>query len=370
MLTRLLKNAFGGQALTLIFSCISPLIEDLEESMNCLMFAKRAANIKNNPSPNIKTLTDEFSADFDEELSMINNKTMPDLITNGDHHQNFLIQQHFLMQQQAMLNHYLIMMQQQQNQGAMSPFVPILASPGSSSTLDLKSPLNVQMYLANNNENQVPLSIEKSPQIPENPWSLSKKLPNDAQETAKNQVKKTAVEQSTTNKTTAESAKNQRKSSLSQQKTLDSILEESEHDSSINRKSSISSLSSSFDEETSEEEFDSENSDEISEGDEDENLPDSDEIFLQFKSKTDQIQDDIQDGILDELINVAIFERIPSDFEKKQSDLNDLVITLDEVQKQISALDDVIKVKDEILEEVAKSSLEMRQARQCLEVIF
>ena len=164
LLIRLLKNAFAGKALTLLFTCISPKIEDAEETLENLNFAKSANNIRNFPVPNVSQIGSEFS-DEEEEIRYINRsaqnqqKLLPDLL-----HPNFMHQ--FLVQQQ-MLQHYMMMQQAQeqpqqkpqqpplssQQLQPQSPFIPI-SSPAS--TLDLKSPLNVQMYL---NENTMAMQV-------------------------------------------------------------------------------------------------------------------------------------------------------------------------------------------------------------------
>jgi chromosome segregation ATPase len=53
--------------------------------------------------------------------------------------------------------------------------------------------------------------------------------------------------------------------------------------------------------------------------------------------------------------------------KQKQSDLNDLEMTLDDIQSQIKALSQLIKVKDSILEEATQSSLEMKKAKKNFE---
>ena len=53
LLTRLLAPSLGGNCLTLLLCCISPLSSHTEETLNSLLFCCRAANIKNNPLPNI-----------------------------------------------------------------------------------------------------------------------------------------------------------------------------------------------------------------------------------------------------------------------------------------------------------------------------
>ena len=59
ILSKLLAPALGGNCVTLLLCCISSLAQDSEESLNSLLFACRAANIKNTPMPNI--VREEFS---------------------------------------------------------------------------------------------------------------------------------------------------------------------------------------------------------------------------------------------------------------------------------------------------------------------
>ena len=50
MLTRLLMDSLGGQALTLMIACVSPVKVQLEDTMNTLNYAMRASSIKNKPT--------------------------------------------------------------------------------------------------------------------------------------------------------------------------------------------------------------------------------------------------------------------------------------------------------------------------------
>ena len=52
-LTRILQDSLGGNALTLMIACISPLEQDLEETVNTLKYANRARKIHNKPILNI-----------------------------------------------------------------------------------------------------------------------------------------------------------------------------------------------------------------------------------------------------------------------------------------------------------------------------
>ena len=123
LLTRLLINSLGGKALTLLFACLSPNPETLEDSLSSLHFAQTASNIRNNPLPNVAQVNNEFLTE-EEELSFINSTgsgsssgkkghlMMPDLINPDQLRLNFMLQQQYLMQQQ-MLSSYMMMLQQQ-----------------------------------------------------------------------------------------------------------------------------------------------------------------------------------------------------------------------------------------------------------------
>jgi len=56
-LTRLLKGSLGGNHKTLMIACVSPSSSNLEESLNCLRYANRAKNIKNNAVVNVDANT-------------------------------------------------------------------------------------------------------------------------------------------------------------------------------------------------------------------------------------------------------------------------------------------------------------------------
>ncbi|KAJ3284106.1 hypothetical protein HK104_010084 [Borealophlyctis nickersoniae] len=51
-LTRLLQDSLGGNSKTLMIACITPLEEDMEESLNTLKYANRARKIQNKPVVN------------------------------------------------------------------------------------------------------------------------------------------------------------------------------------------------------------------------------------------------------------------------------------------------------------------------------
>jgi len=52
-LTSLLKGSLGGNDKTLMISCVSPSSSNMEETLNCLRYANRAKNIKNNAVVNV-----------------------------------------------------------------------------------------------------------------------------------------------------------------------------------------------------------------------------------------------------------------------------------------------------------------------------
>ena len=117
-MTKILDNAFGGTALTLFLCCVSPAMENAEQTLDVLHKAKSASNIYNYPKVNLSP---------DEEISVITgceSKTnnhlmqmmMPDLINPDPLRLNFLMyqQQQQQQMQQQMLHNYMLMLQQQQ----------------------------------------------------------------------------------------------------------------------------------------------------------------------------------------------------------------------------------------------------------------
>ncbi|KAJ3359916.1 hypothetical protein GGF32_008933 [Allomyces javanicus] len=53
-LTRLLQDSLGGNSRTIMIACVSPVASNAQESLNTLVYANRAKNIKNRPVPNIQ----------------------------------------------------------------------------------------------------------------------------------------------------------------------------------------------------------------------------------------------------------------------------------------------------------------------------
>ncbi|CAF0939041.1 unnamed protein product [Rotaria sordida] len=59
-ITRLLKDSLGGNAKTLMITCVSPCIVDLDESLNALKYADRASKIRNKPIKNVDPNAQRF----------------------------------------------------------------------------------------------------------------------------------------------------------------------------------------------------------------------------------------------------------------------------------------------------------------------
>jgi hypothetical protein len=67
-LTRLLQDSLGGNSQTVMIACISPLEDDLDESLNTLKYAYRARKIQNKPIVNI---IDQHAIEFSNMQSQI-----------------------------------------------------------------------------------------------------------------------------------------------------------------------------------------------------------------------------------------------------------------------------------------------------------
>ncbi|XP_022257656.1 kinesin-like protein KIN-4B [Limulus polyphemus] len=59
-LTRVLKDSLGGSAATVMICCVSPLLVDLDESLNALKYAGRCRNIRNLPHINSKAVQNKI----------------------------------------------------------------------------------------------------------------------------------------------------------------------------------------------------------------------------------------------------------------------------------------------------------------------
>ncbi|CAF0800873.1 unnamed protein product [Rotaria sp. Silwood1] len=59
-ITRLLKDSLGGNAKTLMITCVSPCTADLDESLNAFKYAHRASQIRNKPIKNVDPNAQRF----------------------------------------------------------------------------------------------------------------------------------------------------------------------------------------------------------------------------------------------------------------------------------------------------------------------
>uniref|UniRef100_A0A8I5UFW6 Kinesin family member 27 n=1 Tax=Pongo abelii TaxID=9601 RepID=A0A8I5UFW6_PONAB len=59
-ITRLLKDALGGSAKTVMITCVSPSSSNFDESLNSLKYANRARNIRNKPTVNFSPESDRI----------------------------------------------------------------------------------------------------------------------------------------------------------------------------------------------------------------------------------------------------------------------------------------------------------------------
>ncbi|KAJ8285425.1 hypothetical protein GJAV_G00026660 [Gymnothorax javanicus] len=67
-ITRLLRDSLGGNARTLMITCVSPASPCLQESLSSLLFASRARNVHNQPRLN---LTEQTGAELEAELKAL-----------------------------------------------------------------------------------------------------------------------------------------------------------------------------------------------------------------------------------------------------------------------------------------------------------
>ena len=69
-LTRLLQDSLGGSSRTLMIACISPGLNNYEETLSTLRYAKRAKNIKNKPRIN-EDPKDNLIRKYQEEIKVL-----------------------------------------------------------------------------------------------------------------------------------------------------------------------------------------------------------------------------------------------------------------------------------------------------------
>jgi kinesin family protein 12 len=84
MLTKLLMDSLGGEALTMMIACLSPSIDHVDESTRTLLYATRARNIKNRPSIQVNT-KDEMIYQLRQEVRQLRheNNILRQTITNA-----------------------------------------------------------------------------------------------------------------------------------------------------------------------------------------------------------------------------------------------------------------------------------------------
>ncbi|CAB4040001.1 kinesin KIF27, partial [Paramuricea clavata] len=89
-ITRILKDSLGGNARTVMLTCLSPAAADLAENLNSLKYATRARHIKNKPIVNrdpqaakLAEMQDEIQA-LREELQRTRAKTLDSVSDVGD----------------------------------------------------------------------------------------------------------------------------------------------------------------------------------------------------------------------------------------------------------------------------------------------
>lgn len=411
LLTRLLEDAFGGRSLTLLVVGLSSSLKDSEESLNSLMFASRASNIKNQPQPHVEVLEfeDEDSelcdieseARRDSDLSQLRSASsnmgrMPDLLNNDVseaalrsqlmalaamqqhplpplHPVQQLLQQQLLVQQQQqvdMLNNYLqqqIWMSQQPQQpqrlASQSPFVPITqrSTPLEPvSPLSQKSPLSVQMYLQPPESTAIPLNLTSEEAATEEPQEAKK-------------------------------ANSERRSSLTAQKKLASIVEESDENESFIPSLSETSTEASEDGEASIEDGEATIEDgeaSVEEFDSDcsicsdiEQAPQLMEMMDLFERDTNSLVLEAEKGYLENLASNSLEEAFskrlnlgdPKEAEEEirqlrakstKSDLEEAGTVLEQVHNQLKALKDSIRVKDSLVKDLVQSSSEIKLARK------
>eukprot|EP01034_Spumella_vulgaris_P024066 gene24066-30365_t len=80
-LTRLLKDALGGNGMTVLLTCISPAESNVDETLNALRFASRVTSIVNKAKINLDTNTDNMS--LLKEVNYLR-KQLQDLQTKHD----------------------------------------------------------------------------------------------------------------------------------------------------------------------------------------------------------------------------------------------------------------------------------------------
>mmetsp|Transcript_47793 Transcript_47793/g.55877 ORF Transcript_47793/g.55877 Transcript_47793/m.55877 type:complete len:697 (+) Transcript_47793:181-2271(+) len=75
-LTRLLRGSIGGSHKTLMVACVSPSLNNIEESLNCLRYANRAKNIQNNAVMNVDANTTKIVEELKTQVKTMSKEIL------------------------------------------------------------------------------------------------------------------------------------------------------------------------------------------------------------------------------------------------------------------------------------------------------
>ncbi|RMC19157.1 hypothetical protein DUI87_03761 [Hirundo rustica rustica] len=84
-ITRILKDSLGGNAKTVMITCISPSSLDFDESLNSLKYANRAKNIRNKPVVNYKPEKDRID-EMELEIRLLREALQSQQVNNQHLH--------------------------------------------------------------------------------------------------------------------------------------------------------------------------------------------------------------------------------------------------------------------------------------------
>ncbi|NWH73659.1 KIF27 protein, partial [Piaya cayana] len=84
-ITRILKDSLGGNAKTVMITCISPSSSDFDESLNSLKYANRAKNIRNKPVINYNPVQDRIN-EMEFEIRLLREALQNQHISNQCSH--------------------------------------------------------------------------------------------------------------------------------------------------------------------------------------------------------------------------------------------------------------------------------------------
>ncbi|NXX41224.1 KIF27 protein, partial [Tricholaema leucomelas] len=84
-ITRILKDSLGGNAKTVMITCVSPSSSDFDESLNSLRYANRAKNIRNKPVVNYNPDQDRID-EMELEIKLLREALQNQKVGNQDSH--------------------------------------------------------------------------------------------------------------------------------------------------------------------------------------------------------------------------------------------------------------------------------------------